>query len=1741
MAMDPSTQVPTALYSADLGTFVDSTTEIPDYNPRAVEYQLNPTYTRDDAFYAATSLGNDKPLETYYQLMEDLETKGESETINALRYQYQSKKDIERGIFLENIIADPSFTKQEKKYILNKQLQFNNPEQASLRSMYLEGLTAKELEENPVLSDAQVEGLTYKVHAFKSEADFMKSVQKIANMVNGSEPLPDNAGKVLDGDMFDQIMETYWDPVIAEPLAAYEALVLGLVPMIADWVGTGYIYATDEDMKSVTQAREKARKVIQDAGHEDFIKAWRKIAKFFGVEDEDIEQSLVMTGLGKLDEGIGFVANKLTPDDPEKSKVPLEILTAFLVPMVRKGYKAGKMGYLRVQDPNAYQLVKLLESPTKYDKATPIPIPIIEDTSTVRRRTLEEAGIDVPLDSTFDATVMANKTMASELSKVFMEDTTGTSRKAFKYTEDGFLAQFGSAEIYGKNRASNFFDMTPEMRQLELVQRQMVRETVLNPFMVDYTPRKIWTQELVGVVNKNLVDVDVALNESKTTINVPLTGTEATAQVRYIKSNGFNFESIREVTEAATVIKKNVEALNQTSDKGAGKVYVEALDSLGDTIAIKEVISTDHSINLNTMLANPNDAFVAQGSYKVLWQRKADFFDEVKDLGEGFGKTPWADEITSIGWLNTTLNKARQVVFDNNHLREWFVAFGKSDKALERDWTLAHMRAEQMMRAQMQILGRSISKQSGRLDTAGSRQYRSDLKKLFEEQRNKTDVLNVNEIYEVLDYAADGAYVRGLQDTLKLVREIDRFAYRILNNYELSRAVQQGFKDYVDIRTPNTGGLQRIMVKDTFIFESLNEKGQISVPQIWDMQQGRAINWTPAEANNSRVAVEQFLWENGNPTRKIVELNKPFRDDMGNLYDYAVMSPEMKLTGVPDWIVPTKTGHYSRISEGNFFVRSFPKVVTRNGIVSVAQEGQAFNTHKTYSNAVAMFKSKTEAQAWLNANINKVKELDSTRYEFKVDKAEELKKLDSHLEQNIIQESIARPAKAANEHIYNGIYADPLTSFVLTNSRLATQAYIQPVLQQMKTRWKEAYNGKVDMGPLDKNGFPSNPGNIKPLAGSETIFRQAAAEWNQMHHFEHSYQGHYFAQALSWLGDTIGDITDTVPFMAIKKATKGYVDIPGIGRALQRNPNVVADLPRQLATTFYITFAFVGRNLTLQPIGIFGPMLVGGHFPTVLGNTIAGAHYKVNQRMGVKKYDKYNESMWDYAYQQEGLTKLYEKPGQLLSRKDHALILKYMEDSGYGIVNEHYFAKGLFSNKPASLTDSLGPLSSMGRNVKKFNDFYNQIGFEAGEYLNRLGMWHSARVLWMDRNPGKNWRSKEALREITYDAHQLAGSMTKENAYAFQRLPLISMITQFGAFSMKASESMWNKGATPLTVNQRWGLGLYNLAVFGVRGGIAYGIGDAILDWLNANDMSEIADTLDNKGLAYLGMNRFLDMINPSYNAEGRLIESTADIPAVYSPFGIEKWGVYGQLIKVYQKIMGMEVDNYSAAPSIKLIERFGDTGALIGAMFDDPTMPLNEKLYESMVLAVRLTSGGNRAFEFFMYNKLNEKLNKMGQSAGYPSSMNDRILGLFSIPSAKVKQEFDGRKAIKGAEADVKEAAKLFYQQQMIKNSYEMDFNEVIKAFQAINWALSYSENEQNLFWEEVVRLDQMNMKSRKDTLLQSLLERRRLHAKPVYSDQELKLWRAAIEVHRGTPMGDDLERLYNEIKDLKEYNEED
>jgi len=475
-----------------------------------------------------------------------------------------------------------------------------------------------------------------------------------------------------------------------------------------------------------------------------------------------------------------------------------------------------------------------------------------------------------------------------------------------------------------------------------------------------------------------------------------------------------------------------------------------------------------------------------------------------------------------------------------------------------------------------------------------------------------------------------------------------------------------------------------------------------------------------------------------------------------------------------------------------------------------------------------------------------------------------------------------------------------------------------------------------------------------------------------------------------------------------------------------------------------------------------------------------------------------------------------------------------MEDSGYGIIGEHYLARGIMSNAPASLSNK-GLHNTFGRGLKGFVDWYNKIGFEAGEYANRLGMWHASRELWISNNPGKNWRSRTALDEITYGAHQLAGSMTKENAYAFQKIPLLSTISQFGAFSMKASESIWNKGASPYSAKQRAALAGYNMAVFGVRGGTIYGIGNLLMDWLDSNGMDEMATKIDNLALTRLVVNRMADTINPTYDSEGNLIKSTADIAAVYSPFGSEEFGVYGTFWKTVIQLMDGAPDNYTVAPSVRLGVRAIDTYKLIKSMYGDPSLTIGDKLYESTKQLARLTSGGNSIFRYYMYNAAQEKLSKTGQTTGMPSSDWDRFLTLLSVPNDKDRIEFDVRKAIRKDDEDVKELANLFWEHKTLTNGGDMDLGQLTDAFEAMNYYMDFTENQKDVFWDEVVKLSHQAGKSRFDTFFNMVLEKHRNHAKPMYTDAELRAMRTLKQLAPPETQKE-IEFIIDEMEQMKE-----
>ena len=257
----------------------------------------------NDAFYGAALMGSEDPLETYLGLIDEMETMGDSAVLHTLRSQYQTFASQEQASFVENLVADESIDRATKRAVLEKQLKFNKPENVSLRSQYLEGIANTQMATMPEFNDNVANDLKFKIHGLKTKQDFTKMLEDLSGMIQGTTPIPELTDQEFkeSGSLLDAIGERVWDPIIAEPAALFQTLVIGLAPYIGELIGTGYIAATDGKDTNITEAREEARKIVAEHGGDWLIETYQDFMQFFGIEKEDLEEAYVTKAFTKLD------------------------------------------------------------------------------------------------------------------------------------------------------------------------------------------------------------------------------------------------------------------------------------------------------------------------------------------------------------------------------------------------------------------------------------------------------------------------------------------------------------------------------------------------------------------------------------------------------------------------------------------------------------------------------------------------------------------------------------------------------------------------------------------------------------------------------------------------------------------------------------------------------------------------------------------------------------------------------------------------------------------------------------------------------------------------------------------------------------------------------------------------------------------------------------------------------------------------------------------------------------------------------------------------------------------------------------------------------------------------------------------------------------------------------------------------------------------------------------------------
>ena len=1707
---------------------------IPGVASEAENQGISNQQMHEDAFYATALSGTNDVIQTFDDIIDEYNTNGYSQLVENLRNQFSESKQMLNSTVMEQIIADNELTRDEKLTALRK-FKYIGEEKQDLKLNYLQSLIAAKEEDDPTgvelyKGQLTIDDVRKDTIAHDLANAFSKNI--LGEPMYVSQAMLDEEYRKLnelqDGAPWYEVFDyKVVKPVSAEVLSAVKTFVVAALPYIAEIAGTLALAPTDK--YTMTTAREKAREFINEYGGEFLMETFDEMSEsLFGINSELLDNTFVTKLMKNVDDGLSYLANKVNPDNPEAVKVPMEIVLAVLIARNKKlpndlrAIKAkGKLAYYKRTDPNYYELLRKEGYKQKINGYNVKRLFAQDKPSSVQ--IIRNSRSDLPDNHPLSITRKADAKQAEAIVETILTDSTGKAIQSLNITP-GQLIYFTLMPKFFQNKLySDPLNGTATMKKLIKEQAAALEEYAVNKFFKDMPERKAYIQELAESLNKLSDGIEITANPAE--FAGRFSGKEIETNLVFNKTATENFKSFEEAIDAIQILERKVREINEGKTTDVGEFFIENIGQKGDVVGLYTLR------DLRELAVSPDSAKISP-NFRLKWHKKQEFVDGMEAIANGLGRMDWKNQ-----------NFLYRALFAKGKVYNWFAKFGKLSRETDLTLTLASMRSEGFMRRQVEILDKYIEGQDNK--------FRGQLDTLYKAQQGKTDLMSIGEIYNTLDTNLTKKRVETLQEALRLTRQIERFNYMTLNHFEINRYNSAGYKNYLDL-TDQAGEMSRIMVKEDFDFSIIPG---IRPSKVWDMRENQAVDYGSLTFSKEAIPGKHMLMENELPTRQVVRLSKPFYDAEGTGYNYAILSKSDKLTGNPDWIIPTLTGHMPRISEGSFFVRAYPYKVTMDGNTSIADFNNVLKIHAANGRAVQHFRTKTEADKFIKKYISEdalLPEYDSKKFRFEIEKAKELDSKDN-VEANYIREASLNAARSRTGLPFNpDLYAEPYTSLVRTSVSNGSRIYQQALLESFKEAYVKAYKDLVDLGdntkgkigdeivdaiPLGEQadtavGFPINREQIKQRGGQSDIFEQALADYDAITKYDAGLPSNYFARAIGYVSDLIGEIAD-VDNPVAQLISRG-------ARKAERNANTITNAPLRVLSTLNIILSPFWRQIPLQSMNVYGPLLVADPklFHTSMYNVGMTIYARSLRLPYMQKYAKYSEDVAKYYLENESA---HKKAGidskEVLSLKDHQLIVEEMERSGLGRVSEHVLAKGVFTSIPNNLTSQ----SALSRYASKVTKAFSKAGLEAGEYGHRVGMFHAARLQWMNNNPGKNWRTREALNQITYDAHQLSGSMTKQNTFAFQNMSITQYLGQFMSYSAAVAETMWNPAASPFTPKQRAALLAFNVAAFGTKYGIPLGMGAVILDMLRNNGANDLADALDNEGLFNFTINGMSDWILPTYDESGKQIKSTADAAKVFAPFGNEKFGPYGTFYKTLVQLTGLqEVSDYNAGPVASGFKQMGQTYDMFKAMYTTKGFTWNERTEASLELLARFTAAGRAYYNWKMYTELNDKVNKQGQLTGTRFSRGDQFLTLFSVPNKTTDDAFKAFDLNKSIEQRSKELAKNFYQSMEVIKQNKFSFTELMDIIQMNNSMLLDDLGDAGLemFHDEIITLDQRRYRTRGESLLQILYDQGKGAGKRKYTEEQIQLIKKGTEsmVNAMPGLQDDVDFLIDQVRQQKE-----
>lgn len=784
----------------------------------------------------------------------------------------------------------------------------------------------------------------------------------------------------------------------------------------------------------------------------------------------------------------------------------------------------------------------------------------------------------------------------------------------------------------------------------------------------------------------------------------------------------------------------------------------------------------------------------------------------------------------------------------------------------------------------------------------------------------------------------------------------------------------------------------------------------------------------------------------------------------GSVVEYALIGPKESVDILPNEVLPRIPGYSPRKVDARYFVDVIPTRLEING-----RQVTDPKVLRKYTRTVAA--SKNEAEGNLIIENIRSNYPDATLH-VRPDRQDTFGKVIDGME---IHGQILQQAQRRGERLPGLDGPAPLEDRLVTMVNMSKALAAKGAFREWENAFKDSF---VKSFPrfIKQGEFPRTKKDIIPLPNmsreENKMFETALRSWEyfqNQRNFE-TWGDHLWKQNLHNAADVLEKFK--VPHQLVEGA-----------RLVGDKDNLLVRIPKQLATFAYIHSQPL-RQWLIQPAQLWEFAMIS---PTTFKQAafelptarlwLASEHF-----MQGKFHDLYKNILRNRIEAEGYDVKEWEKMMSALSKS--------------GIVegiDMNVLVHGIFKDIDRQLVEGVGEkafhtASSFATAIPRAA---RQVGFDAAELTNRVGMWLQTLRSFQRDNPGVDWSTKENLETISSNAMIRSGTMNRAGNLPYQE-GMASVFFQFAAIQHKLLLNILQDNVGGLTKSDRAKLAAARISLYGLQAGIPGSLGYLIYALVDKSDDPEL---VENANLVRTGLQDYFAntlvaaIVDPDVPSDLAVGEGMSPHSEHFLPY-----------FDVAVELMKMADNNPSNNPRFAGIQVAGSILTAVNEMkgwFVGREVN-TENIKQAMLEAAEVTSGWSNYSKGLLMLGTGEKVTSMGNTLGLQHSKAEAYAKmLFGVNSKKEALVYESLAQLGDFEQGIQQLAKDIHKSMSavsnkIGEQEWQDKASQINAFMSL-LPSSYTDQHKIQIIEEVMKLDRRSQVSVQESLLGKIIARHR------------------------------------------------